>query len=180
MKLRSILWLSLMFALAGCAGQASRDSADRYWMPDAGSELQLTQALVIPGGETRVFLQRGEVIARSDLDYYHPSCDLEVHELKQHARTVDRDLFIVGRMSSGRESVVQLWMPQLAANRLAGRFFHRDGPSVHRFLRIELHSERQPDVMRLTCRGALDDRHAARFPGRNEIRLALGNILLFL
>ncbi|MCB1760227.1 MAG: hypothetical protein KDI68_10680 [Gammaproteobacteria bacterium] len=156
------------------------DSEDRYWTPGTGTQLQLMRALVVPGGETRVFLQRGEVVARSQLDYYHPSCDLELRALKQHARSIEQDVFIVGRLSSGRESVVQLMQPQLASTRLVGRFFPHGGASVHRFLRIELLSERQPDVMRLTCRGALDDEHAAQLPGRNEIRLALGDILLFL
>lgn len=180
MSILKILNLALLLLLAGCSQLTVRNGKDPLAFLAVGSEMQLTQDLEIAAGETRVFFQRGKAITRGELDHYYPSCDLEVWELQPIARAVSRDLFVIGKLTSGREPVVSLGTTKLAASALASRLFRDRGESVHRYLRVELHSANQPDVMRLTCRGAWDDYLDARFPSEVEIKLALGDILIFL
>ncbi|MEW8693567.1 MAG: hypothetical protein AB2535_21245, partial [Candidatus Thiodiazotropha endolucinida] len=49
-------------------------------------------------------------------------------------------------------------------------------PMVTHGYHLWLSSEKQPDVMRMTCRGAFDDLSRSEPPSINEIREALGNI----
>ncbi|MCB1850594.1 MAG: hypothetical protein KDI83_07400 [Gammaproteobacteria bacterium] len=171
--------LVLVLFVAGCAQFTNRSGEDPLAFLAPGSEMQLVRDLEIASGETRVFFQRGQVISKGELDYYHPSCDLEVRTLKQTPQTVSKDLFIIGKLTSGRESVVDLGRLKVADSGPLARIFTERGVSVHRYLRIELHSALQPDVMRLTCRGAWDDYNVARFPSAIEIKLTLGEIMAF-
>lgn len=176
-----IMGFALVLMITGCSqSSAIRDGKDPLAFLAAGSEIQLNRDLEIPAGETRVFFQRGKTIPVGELDYYHPSCDLEVWELQQKVRTVAKDLFVIGRLSSGTDPVVSLGTTQLVDSTTVARLFGDRGPSVHRYLRVELHSATQPDVMRLTCRGAWADYYDARFPSEVEIKLALGDIMVFL
>ncbi|MCP4289421.1 MAG: hypothetical protein GY792_34210 [Gammaproteobacteria bacterium] len=172
--------LALVSLLSGCSQSGVRNSKDPLAFLAAGAEIQLTRDLEVPAGETRVFFQRGSVTSRGGLDYYHPSCDLEVWELQQKTRNISTDIFVIGKLTSGREHVVSRGGLKLADNRLAAKLFGDDGSSVHRYLRVEMHSTLQPDVMRLTCRGAWEDYHTARLPNEMEIKLALGEILVIL
>jgi len=180
--MRHFLKLALLLALplTGCSQLGTLSSDDPLAFLAAGSELQLNQDLKIPAGATRIFFQQGKAITKGQLNYYQPSCDLEVWKLEQKERTVFKDLFVVGKFSSGIEQIVMLDNRQLAGNLLHSRFFKSDSPSVHRFVRVDLHSAAQPDVMRLTCRGAWADYYEARYPNAVEIKLALGNIMVFL
>ena len=175
-----IVNLAILLLLAGCSQSAIRNSGDPLAFLAAGSQVQLTRDLEIAAGETRVFFQRGKAIAKGELDYYHPSCNLEVWELQQQVRKVSKDLFVLGKLTTGSTSVVSLGTTQLADTRLGGTLFRDRGPSIHRFLRVEMHSDGQPDVMRLTCHGAWADYHDARLPSEVEIKLALGDIMVFL
>lgn len=179
--MRHLIKLLLLVLLStGCSQLETMRPDDPLAFLSAGSELQLNQDLQIPAGETRIFFQQGNAIVKGQLDYYQPSCDLEVWKLEQKERTVFRDLFVIGKFTSGIEAVVMLDNIKLAGNQLHSRFFKDDGPSVHRFVRVELHSAAQPDVMRLTCRGAWADYYDARYPNAMEIKLALGNVMTFL
>jgi len=175
-----IMALALLLLLTGCSQSAIRNTADPLAFLAPGSEMQLTRDLEIPAARTRIFFQRGKAMPKGGLDYYNPSCDLEVRELRQEAQTVAKDLFVIGRLSSGREPVVSLGTTKLADSGSALLLFGDRGPSIHRYYRVELHSSIQPNVMRLTCRGALDDYYDARFPNAVEIKLALGDIMVFL
>jgi hypothetical protein len=63
--------------------------------------------------------------------------------------------------------------PALAGLEIAGVFSRWDLPSVARYFHFTLQSPRQPEVMRLTCRGALDDWPFVAWPTLWEIRGAL-------
>jgi len=172
--------LALLGLIPGCSQSTFRSGEDPLAFLAAGSEIQLTRDLEIPAGETRIFFQRGKAIPKRELDHYHTSCDLEVRNLLQQVQTVSRGLFVIGKFTSGRESVVSLGTTQLADKILSSRIFGDRGPSVHRYLRVDLHSTTQPDVMRLTCRGAWEDYYSALLPGEMEIKVALGDIMKFL
>ena len=172
--------ISLLVLLTGCAGSGA------YYEPasalvGAGTLLRLNQDLEIPAERTRVFFQRGKVLPDGGFDQYYPSCDLEVRTLSPEPQRVEKDSFMVTRVEYGQEAVARFEGVRVAAIGIgawSGLWWDR-GESIFRYVRIWLYSERQPDVMRLTCRGAWEDYFRAEPPNDVEIRIALGHIMTF-
>ncbi len=181
------LWLLPLVLLASCTQSNVRYDVGPGGAMVAGSQVQLNSEVQIAPRQARVFFQRGKMINKSQLDYYYPSCDIEVRRLSDEIQTVQRDTFTVTRVSSGQEQVVDSGGVKVAGFSWGvgsgwggGGLLWRRGNSIHRYFRLDLHSEQQPDVMRLTCRGAWDDSPSARFPTSQETRIALGEYVTFL
>ena len=169
----------LTFLLLGCAQPTIEDDDQAVRLPSVSDEIQLDQDLVILSDNTRVFFQRGKVVAKKDLDHYHPSCDLEVRTLSPEVQHVEKDSFTVTRVIFSQESVVVWDGVRVAWFGWGGGLWTEGGQSIYRFIRMELHSDVQPDVLRLTCRGAYEDYHRASYPSPVEIRIALGRFISF-
>ncbi len=172
--------ITLVVLLTGCAGSGA------YYAPasslvGAGTLVRLNQDLEIPAERTRVFFQRGKVLPDGGFDQYYPSCDLEVRTLSPEPQRVVKDRFMVTRIEYGQEAVARLEDVRVAAIGIGvgSALWWDRGESIFRYLRIWLYSERQPDVMRLTCRGAWEDYFRANPPNDVEIRIALGHIMTF-
>jgi len=170
----SVLFWAFLF-LTGCAmGGGKQDSSNIYSAPPVGSNIELKTALTVPGGETRVYLQRGVVVTKKALDRYYPSCNFELKKLSETDRTIQPEAFLVVRVQPQTSEIVYHPQPlQLAGLRSAGM----DGsgrPMIMRALHLWIGSDRQPDVRRLTCRGGLDDMAWASPPSIDAMRQALG------
>lgn len=76
------------------------------------------------------------------------------------------------------EEIVQREMLPQAQAITAGWREHGSPPDIMHLYHFSLHSEKQPDVLRLTCRGILDEPRDAVPPTIAEIRQALGDIVL--
>jgi hypothetical protein len=141
-------------------------------MVPAGALVQVLKPITVPPGRARVFLQ-----AAGPGGQYYPSCNFEVRELMQDsAQTIEPDVFRVTRVHRAPfVEVVQTEPVRMAALQIAiGGSDGSDSmiaPTVH----MELHSGRQPDVVRLTCRGGFADPYDADYPSIEEIRGALGD-----
>ena len=175
MRLLTILFASLTL-LSGC-GQATlvkRGTDNPLYPPPVGTVVQLHKALTVPGGHTRVFMQRGEVVSKQGFDRYVPSCNFEINTLSDQPREILPESFIVVRVQDETSEVVL--NPQsrmLASLALADGDF--SPPMIVRSLHLWVASDQQPDVRRLTCRGAFDDMPEAYPPSINEMRAALGD-----
>ena len=168
-------WWALLSAaalLAGCADLYIQGDGGRWIGIAPGGLVETRLPLAVPGGRTRVFLQRGRVLPRVSVSAYHPSCDFEVARLDSKARVIQPDLFSIERVDIGTEQVVDSGRTRVAA--LALRAQPGPGPSIHRYYRFRLLSDAQPEVNRLTCRGALADPAESRLPTLEEVRQALG------
>lgn len=127
----------------------------------------------MPPGHTRVFLQRGEVVSKQAFDRYVPSCNFEIRTLSEQVRIISPESFLVTRIQRETSEVVQLALPKvLAGLHLAG--MDSGLPMVVRSVHLWIGSDLQPDLMRLTCRGAFDDMPTAYPPSIEEMREALG------
>jgi len=168
---------TLIFLLVGCAQPKIISDDQAVRLPSVSDEIQLDQDLEIRPDSTRVFFQRGEVVAKKDLDHYHPSCDLELRTLSPEVQHVKKDSFTVTRVIYSQESVVVWDGVRVAGFGWGGGLWWEGGRSIYRFIRMELHSDVQPDVLRLTCRGAYEDYHRASYPSPVEIRIALAGII---
>jgi hypothetical protein len=137
-----------------------------------GSTITLHEALTVPAGHARVFMQNGKVRAKTRLDRYRPHCNFEVRSVSDGSLRIEPDTFVVTKIIEDEEEVVSRQQPL----RLAG--WEMTGgdalPMVTRLVRHRLHSQRQPQVMRLTCHGGFDDPWEVDYPSISEIRRALG------
>ena len=115
----------------------------------------LHQAVTVPAFTAGVYLQGGAWMPWAQISRYHPHCKLELHQPADLAQTVTPDEFVITR--AGEEVETQ------------------EGLEIRARV-LELRSERQPRVRRLSC--AIWQTAAGGQPitGR-ELRQALGNVL---
>ncbi len=166
------LWLVTM--LPGCNSQGVR-SDKATWLPiPAGSQVVLHEPLEIRAHHTRVFLQGGEVIYSGDMDQYYANCNFEVRERLDKPQTIESGRFMITSVQLDEDIVVQLKQPRYAQLFAGFRSQGPGKPPVARVLHHWLGSERQPQVMRLTCRGGFAEEHEALWPTLEEIRAVLG------
>lgn len=177
--MRSITGLLLMTLLAGCSQHEVKYDLGPDQALSVGSEIQLNRDVEIPPERARVFFQRGKMIPLGQLDYYNTSCDIQVRNLSSESQVVRPDTFTISQIVYGQEQVVQWGGIKLAGLGWGGGLLWNSDISIHRIVRFGLHSEQQPDVLRLTCRGAWDDFHSARYPSPVETRVALGDFVTF-
>jgi hypothetical protein len=132
------------------------DESSPYYVVPVGSRLVLNRDLTIPANQVGVYLQGGQLVSYRDVNQYHPHCKFEVRTLTDAPRTVRADEFMVMRAT-------QQQLPSVRAPiQVAGAGIHigigigggsqDGGPSPEAYAtRLVLKSERQPDVLRLTC-----------------------------
>ncbi|MEN8180431.1 MAG: hypothetical protein ABFS39_17665 [Pseudomonadota bacterium] len=174
MKATASLFLGAL--LVGCSQNGLKTmDADTYWaLPAVGATLELHKPLSVPAGHTRVFLQRGEVVSKQRFDRYAPSCNFEVRTLSEQSREIKPEPFLITRVQRETAEVVQQqYFPVILAGlNLAGM---DDGlPMIVRSVHLWISTDLQPDVMRVTCRGAFDDLPDADPPSIEQMRQALG------
>lgn len=162
--------------LVGCSQSLLKPDAGSVWyLPPVGTMIELHKPLTVPGGQTRVFLQRGEVAAKQAFDRYVPSCNFELRKLSQDSREIAPETFFVVRVQRETAEVVrQVENPiKMAGLGLVGR--DNGLPMVVHSVHLWVGSVLQPDVMRLTCRGAFDDPSEAEPPSIQQMGQALGS-----
>lgn len=173
-----LLAVTLLSALLGACSQAVlKDPGSRFYRVQEGTQITLNQALEIRPGKTRVFLQRGEVTAFSDLDQYRPSCSFVVRDLRQEAQTIQPDRFTVQRISLGETQIVSLSGGRQVAGLFPLSSWDGGEPLVTRYYDHWLASERQPNVLRMRCYGAMADLSDADLPLFIEMEEALGEVV---
>jgi hypothetical protein len=168
--IRYLAAVCALFLLHGCHVDAVSDTV--YAIPAAGSVVEIKQRLKIPGGQTRVFLQRGRVVAKAKFDRYYPSCSFEVWKLSQEPTTIHPGSFVVSKAGRDINQVVLLENIKLAA--LGWRRHDDDRAMIMHTVHIYLQSATQPNVYRLTCRGWLAVPDEAERPTISDMREALG------
>lgn len=172
--------LGLLFILASLTGcgipqLAKEDVNSVYYLPPVGSTIKLKQGLSVPPGHTRVFLQRGEVVPKQSFDRYYPYCNFEIRTLADTPRSILPEDFLVVRVQIQTTEIVEAQPVQLAALWSAGGM--DDGlPLVARGVHLWVGSDKQPDVMRLTCYGAFDNLPDAEPPSITDMRKTLGEV----
>ncbi len=168
--------------LAGCQTSYIGDESSPFYVVPPGSRITLNRALAIPPEQLGVFIQYGEVRPLSQVQLYYPYCRFELRTLHNAARTVAPDQMIVRRSA---QVTLRAMYAAVVGERYAGVGMrvatdqgdkHDDGQPLLTFAtRMDLHSEKQPDVFRLTCAQAGyrgEDRHVTIA----EMKSTLGNL----
>jgi hypothetical protein len=170
-------YLGVLFALslAACGQQylVNDDPDYPYNLPPLGSTLVVKKPISIPAGEVRVFLQHGELFRKSDFDRYKPSCSLELRKLADVPREIQPDDFIVTKVQRVMQEVVHNGQPALGLVKVT--FDEGGKPMVVHGYHLWLGSDKQPDVMRMTCRGYFNDINRAEPPSLNDVTRSLGD-----
>ncbi|MES9990821.1 MAG: hypothetical protein ABW098_02645 [Candidatus Thiodiazotropha sp.] len=168
-------WIILTLLLSACSQSymVSDNLAYAYNLPPVGSKLVLMKRVSIEPGTTRTFLQRGKSMHLGDFDRYLANCNFEVATLSDEVQQIEPDSFVIKSVQRLTAQVVRNPYDQ---PRFIKAELDRGSPIVTHGYHLWLSSEKQPDVMRMTCRGAFDDLSRAQPPSINEIREALGEI----
>ena len=166
--------------LTACSAALVTDPSARNYVPTPGSKVTVKQRIEVPGGQTRIFLQRGKLITKpSRLDHYWANCNFEVNTLEETPRYIEPGIYTVTRTTRQEKEVV-LHQPkhiQLAAVGIGGVIARGgDGaPLLFEEVNMTLQSEQPSDIRALTCRGVLTDPVLVEAPTLAEIRQALGS-----
>lgn len=159
-----------LLLLAGCTS----------WLPDysgqdSGWRLVLHKPLTVAGENTRVFLQDGKMLPSLGFNQYRPACNLEVRQRAPRPRRIEPGRFVVNRIQPLREEVAS-WRPvMLASLSLADAAVDASPADIFLGYHFWLHSDNQPDVLRMTCRGVFAEPWEAEYPTLEEIAVALGD-----
>ncbi len=157
--MRSWLTLTVLAALlVGCQTmpRGGNENAPYYVVP-AGSRLTLHQALPVQPDSLRVYIQNGRVLKNAEVQHYYPFCSLELDRLSDVARTVAPDEFLITKavheeFSGAIADAGPLLYARASLGRRVDQGGNPGGPLMVSFsTRMELRSEKQPDVRRITC-----------------------------
>lgn len=169
--MRTIL-LFLSLTLAACQYIPPRDVNSPFFFPPVGSQLRLTQPLTIPADDAGVFIQYGKPqYSNWRLNQYYPHCDFEVYTRADHERIIQPDTFTVTRAVRETENV------SLAPATVADIGSSAGPPHENYMTVLYLHSDKQPDVFRMTCQQWEDPSQGDHLTVK-QIRQALGDLFI--
>jgi len=166
--------------LSACNAVLVTDPNALNYVPTAGSKVTVKQRIEVPAGQTRIFLQRGELITKaSQLDHYWPNCNFEINTLAETSRYIEPGVYTVTRTTRQEKEVVlfQTKRIRLAAVGFGGVMaFGGDGAQMlFEEVKMTLQSDKPSDIRDLACRGVFTDPVLVEPPTLAEIRQALGS-----
>lgn len=160
---KALLIIMPVTLLQGCVNTPHKELADYAAYPT----FELQQPVSIDADSTRVFFQNGQ--AGNGFNHFEQHCRLEVKTLKPVKQTLSPDIFKITRLQLGEEMIAALNQPLLLAaldnqNLYAMGSSDYEPPETMDLIHFYLHSERQPDVYRLTCAGSLSNGSMQDYP----------------
>jgi len=175
---KALLVLSLTALLAACQTMSYQgNERSPYFVVPNDSRVVLTQQLTIAAEEVAVYTQDGRVLPFAEVNKYHPHCKFELYTRRNATRTVAPDEFVVTRALQEETASAAAGALRYARLRLAVIGDEPGGAPLRSFTtRMYLHSDKQPDVYRLSCAQwgyPPFDRHVTI----EEIRRALGGVI---
>jgi len=154
-------------ALAGCVIPPLNTSDADF---PAGTLMRLNDPVTIAANRAGGYLGNGSIETRYQ---YDATCRLEVRTLSDHSKTVAPDQFTVTGTAYDRDALSGPTYPGV----LDGFNSFGDGPGlVYVNNYIYLHSEQQPDVLRLKCT-QLRDNDSFGYLSAAQIKTVLGSAM---
>lgn len=169
------LGVLLVIFAAGCSQLRVADPTSPYFLPPPGSQVVVKQRLEVPPGMTRVYLQHGKVIPKSERNDYAVNCNFEINTLSDLPRHIDAGIYTVTKTRRRTDSIVSREPVHVAS--LAMSMDDRGGGSALVFeqVRMSLTSTPPSDIRELACRGVMTEPDAVELPTLAEMRQALGD-----
>ena len=175
LKVTSLLAGLIIFT--ACSAALVPDPAAKNYVPTPGTIVTVPQRIEVPGGQTRIFFQRGEIVKKvKDLDLYKANCNFEINTLAETPRNIEPGVYTVTRTTRQEREVVFFKPLQYASLAIGGMVGKGDeGPGMYfEEVRMTLRSDNPSDIRDLTCRGVMTDPQWVEPPTLAEIREALG------
>lgn len=173
MKWILILFI-IFFALTACESLLVDGSP--FVEAPLNSRLVLKQELKIPSGQVAVFLQDGIIVTAAAVRVRRPNCKFEIRTIDDKVRKVMPDEFRIIRyfldrnfVSSGAVMVASVGMVFADAGGATAEVYTTE---------MFLHSENQPDVLRLSCEH-WEDPADGNYLTLDQIKQALGQVIQF-
>jgi hypothetical protein len=176
-RLQGLSLIAGLGFLTACSGPLVTDPSLRNYVPTPGSTVTVPQRIEVPGGQTRIFFQRGEIVKKaSQLDLYKANCNFEINTLTESPRYIEAGVYTVTRTTRQEREVVFFKPVQYAAIGIGGMIGRGDdGPGMYfEEVNMKLRSEKPSDIRELACRGVMTDPQWVEPPTLAEIRQALG------
>ena len=175
--LKAVMAAAGLSLLSACTTAMVTDPNARNYVPTSGSKVTVPQRIEVPGGQTRIFFQRGEIIKKvSDIDLYKANCNFEINTLAETPRYIEPSTYTVTRTTRQEREVV-LFKPRQYASLAIGGLVGKgdDGPGMYfEEVRMTLKADNPSDIRELACRGVMTDPQWVEPPTLAEIREALG------
>lgn len=159
--IRTLLIGIFAFTLIGCEHLTEQTDIA------SGQVFVLTQPIEIKADTTRRFIQNGQLTSQFAFDRRLQHCRLEVRTLAEQSRIIEADEFEITRIRFDSEAIAmrQQFLAAGAGFNLQLAQDDDGGPAeMMDLIMLYLKSERQPDVMRLVCAGALSDGNTMDYP----------------
>jgi len=159
----------------------------------AGEYFVLNQAVNIPAGKVRSFIQFGQ-LSGGGFNSTEKHCRIELYALSDKATTIQPERFLIERVNTGEEMIAQNEIAiQFAQNQYASvktdvmdnmtlAFGDNQRPETMDLVHLYLKSDKQPNVYRLTCAGSLSDgttlfdAERSSRPQREDVNRILGSV----
>ncbi len=179
----ALMLLGMAALLVACQDSSTvRDESLGGYRQLQGASLVLNQAIEVPAGKARVFLQDGgrgdrQSLLGGSFDQYRPHCAFEIEAVDHDGFVIRPDTFRISRVQHSLQPVVRSVSPlRLAALELSMGLDDRGSAAYHEGYHFWLVSAAQPTVRRLSCYGAYAEPHDLYPPTLGEIRRVLGRI----
>ena len=171
--------LAAMTLLCACQTSYIGNENSPYYRVPVGSKLVLHESVAIPPYQAAVFLQGGQIEPLSQINQYYPYCKFEVWKIRDVPQTVKPDEFVITKVAQEITHSVSTDRIRLAGVSVGigvQMGLGDDGASVETYAtRMNLRSEKQPDVFRLSC-GQWAYPATGQHVTINEMRVVLGKL----
>ena len=176
-------------SLMGCSTTPPKSLMDIQ----AGEHFNLKQAVTIPAGKVRSYIQFGQV-SGGGFNSTEKHCRIELYALSDKPTTIQPERFLIERVNTGEEMIAQNEVGiQYAFNQYASvqtdiaptmalAFGDNQRPPSMDLVNLYLKSDTQPNVYRLTCAGSLSDgttlfdAERSSRPQREDVNRILGSV----
>ena len=171
--LKGIVIIAMAGLMAACASLESRYAKQLPVNP--GGEIQINFSADIPVNMARVFSQKGELIAKSDIDKNEVFCSVLMHKVQQ-----ENGMQLSISPGKFRVIKVRLSNDENHASRIfVSREWVYDPPSnVNYETELRLQSAEQPEVRSLICVRQIDG-YGNHYPRLADFKKTLGSLVEF-
>jgi len=160
-----ILLSSVLLLISACQGTGSLQPAATIAAQQVHT-VTLNREFTIRADRASEYIQDGQIKPYDKISEYYPHCIFGLREISASARTVKPDSFSVQRVHT--DQFISGFLEIMVAG---GDDFGHIMSTTYFYL----HSERQPEVFRLSCQ-QLDASFEARQPTLDEMQQTLGEL----
>ncbi|NOX44046.1 MAG: hypothetical protein GXP19_09985 [Gammaproteobacteria bacterium] len=174
--MKKIFVLALAMLLASCQSMYGTYGSSPFSELPVNSTLTLNHKLVIPSGLAAAYIQDGRVILDSQVRVWQPNCKFEIRTIKDIPQIIKPDRFNITRFNLDTNLVSSNVIQLVSVGMLS---VDGGGATAEIYItEMFLYSEKQPDVLRLSCQ-YWEDPQDGNYLSLLQVKNTLGDIIHF-